>query len=124
MLTILPQQFLEKIISFLNECKGPNFDQEYFEKNTQFVLNYYPKLGRYKNSMVLTIFANALKVDGYEITIEIEKDNTGIIAQITDCSEAVKIKDSENYLSSKTTSEEFIPDIKEYEPELANALGW
>lgn len=122
MLTIKPQQFLEKIVSFLDECKGPNFNQEYFEKNIQLILCYTPRIGKCSDHMTLTIFAILLHPYHYEITITFKDEQ--ITAQITDCSEAIKIKNSENYLSSKTTPKEFIPDIKEYELQLANALGW
>lgn len=122
MLTIQPQQYLEKIVSFLNDCKGPNFNQDYFDKNTHLLLNYSPKLGKYNNILVVTIFTNNIEIDQNEINIEIRDDI--IKAIITDCGLDIKIKNSENYLPFRILANEFILDIKEYTPELANALGW
>jgi hypothetical protein len=122
MLTLPLLTHLEKIISFLNDCKGPNFNQEFFEKNTQPILHHSAKIGKYDENIMLTIFNNSIEIDQYEITIE--SMNNIVKAQITDCCHEIKMKNSEFYLPKRILSIEFIFDIKEYAPELANALGW
>lgn len=123
MLTLPLLKHLENIVSFLNDCKGPNFNQEFFEKNTQPVLHHTGKIGKYDENIALTIFANIpCEIDQYELTI-ISMNNI-IKAQITDCTQSINIKNSNEILTAKVVPKEFILDIKEYTPEIAKALGW